>query len=112
MDAARKAASGSWHSRCQTAPTISSDGEPNAEKILLFAKLSPVAAVPSARVGVPVRLRRGDTGTGYSADYRQARQILSASLPESFEARQRAYLLLKTRTGDLQTVGAQVRDLP
>jgi endonuclease III len=43
-------------------------GEPSAEKILLFAKLAPVAAVPSACVGVPV----------------------------PFAARQRAYLLLKT----------------
>lgn len=71
-------------------------GEPSAEKILLFARLAPVAAVPSACVGVPVRLWHGDTGTSYSADYRKAREILSASLPESFAARQRAYLLLKT----------------
>jgi endonuclease III len=70
-------------------------GEPSAEKILLFAKLAPVAAVPSACVGVPLRLWRGDTGTSYSADYRKAREILSAGLPESFEARQRAHLLLK-----------------
>jgi endonuclease III len=70
-------------------------GEPSAEKILLFAKLAPVAAVPSACVGVPVRLWCGDTGTSYSADYRKAREILSAGLPESFEPRQRAYLLLK-----------------
>jgi endonuclease III len=70
-------------------------GEPSAEKILLFAKLAPVAAVPSAFVGVPVRLWRGETGTSYSVDYRNAREILSAGLPQSFEARQRAYLLLK-----------------
>jgi endonuclease III len=70
-------------------------GEPSAEKILLFAKLAPVAAVPSACVGVPVRLWHGDTGTSYAADYRKAREILSAGLPESFAARQRAYLLLK-----------------
>jgi endonuclease III len=70
-------------------------GEPSAEKILLFAKLAAVAAVPSACVGVPVRLWHGETGTSYSADYRNAREILSAGLPESFDARQRAYLLLK-----------------
>jgi len=70
-------------------------GEPGAEKILLFSKLAPVAAVPSAFVGVPMRLWFGETGKNYAADYRAAREILSAGLDETFEARQRAYLLLK-----------------
>jgi endonuclease III len=70
-------------------------GEPSAEKILLFAGLVPVAAVPSAFVVVPARLWRGDQEANYSADYRTGRDILSAALPESFDARQRAYLLLK-----------------
>ena len=70
-------------------------GEPGAEKILLFSKLAPVAAVPSAFVGVPMRLWFGETGKNYAADYRAAREILNAGLAETFEARQRAYLLLK-----------------
>jgi endonuclease III len=70
-------------------------GEPSAEKILLFSKLTPVAAVPSAFVEVPARLWLGEAGKNYAADYRAAREILNASLPETFEARQRAYLLLK-----------------
>jgi endonuclease-3 len=70
-------------------------GEPGAEKILLFSKLAPVAAVPSAFVGVPMRLWFGETGKNYAADYRAAREILNAELPETFGARQRAYLLLK-----------------
>jgi endonuclease-3 len=70
-------------------------GEPGAEKILLFSKLAPVAAVPSAFVGVPMRLWFGETEKNYAADYRAAREILDAELPETFEARQRAYLLLK-----------------
>jgi endonuclease III len=70
-------------------------GEPSAEKILLFSKLSPVAAVPSANVEVPARLWFGKAGKNYAADYRAAREILSAALPHTFEARQRAYLLLK-----------------
>lgn len=70
-------------------------GEPGAEKILLFSKLAPVAAVPSACVGVPIRLFVGEEGKNYAADYRAAREILNAGLPENFEARQRAYLLLK-----------------
>lgn len=70
-------------------------GEPSAEKILLFSKLAPVAAVPSAFVGVPVRLYFGREGKSYAANYRTARNVLTAGLPETFEARQRAYLLLK-----------------
>jgi len=70
-------------------------GEPGADKILLFSKLAAVAAVPSAFVGVPMRLWFGETGKNYAADYRVAREILSAGLDETFEARQRAYLLLK-----------------
>lgn len=70
-------------------------GEPSAEKILLFAKLAPVAAVPSTCVGVPMRIWFGGEGKNYAADYRQARELLNASVPETLEARQRAYLLLK-----------------
>jgi endonuclease III len=70
-------------------------GEPSAEKILLFSKLAPVAAVPSAFVEVPARLWFGKAGKNYAADYRAAREILNAGLAETFEARQRAYLLLK-----------------
>jgi len=70
-------------------------GEPSAEKILLFAKLAPVAAVPSAHLHVMMRLFFGGEGKNYAADYRKAREILSAGLPETFEARQRMYLLLK-----------------
>jgi len=70
-------------------------GEPSAEKILLFAKLAPLAAVPSAFVDVPVRIWFGDPGKNYAADYRRAREVLNAEVPETFEARQRAYLLLK-----------------
>jgi len=70
-------------------------GEPSGEKIMLFAKLAPVAAVPSASVGVPVRLWFGQEGKNYAVDYRKVRDKLNAELPETFEARQRAYLLLK-----------------
>ena len=70
-------------------------GEPGAEKILLFSKLAPVAAVPSACVDVPMRLWFGKPGKNYAADYCAAREILNAGLAETFDARQRAYLLLK-----------------
>ena len=70
-------------------------GEPSAEKILLFSGLAPIAAVPSAFVDVPVRLFRGEPGKNYAADYKAAREILETGLPQTFEARQRVYLLLK-----------------
>lgn len=70
-------------------------GEPSAEKILLFSGLAPVAAVPSAFVDVPVRLFIDEPGKNYAADYKAAREILDSGLPQTFEARRRAYLLLK-----------------
>lgn len=70
-------------------------GEPGADKILLFAELTPVAAVPSACVGVPQRLLFGHEDNNYSAGYRAAQEAMAEELPEKFEARQRAYLLLK-----------------
>lgn len=70
-------------------------GEPGADKILLFAGLSPVAAVPSACVGVPQRILFGEENKNYSAGYRAAQEAMTAELPERFDERQRAYLLLK-----------------
>ncbi|MGC1492491.1 MAG: hypothetical protein WA798_14050 [Candidatus Acidiferrum sp.] len=70
-------------------------GEPGADKILLFAGLAPVAAVPSACPGVPQRIFFGEENKNYGAGYRAAREGLEAELPEEFGARQRAYLLLK-----------------
>lgn len=70
-------------------------GDPSAEKILLFSGLASVVAVPSALVEVPVRLFIGQPGKNYAANYKAAREILDSGLPPTFEARQRAYLLLK-----------------
>jgi len=70
-------------------------GEPRAEKILLCAKLAPIAAVLSAFVHVPAWLFAAEPGKNYAADYRAAREILDAGLPRTFEARQKAYQLLK-----------------
>jgi endonuclease III len=70
-------------------------GEPSAEKILLFSGLAPIAAVPSAFVDVPIRMFVGEPGKNYATDYKAAREILDSELPRTFEALQRAYLLLK-----------------
>lgn len=70
-------------------------GEPGAEKILLFAGLAPVTAVPSACPGVPQRILFGSEDKNYGRGYRAAQEAMEAQLPEGFGARQRAYLLLK-----------------
>ena len=70
-------------------------GEPGADKILLFSGLAPIAAVPSACVAVPQRILFGDEDKNYAAGYRSAQEALAAELPAKFDARQRAYLLLK-----------------
>jgi endonuclease-3 len=70
-------------------------GEPGADKILLFSGMAPVAAVPSACTGVPQRILFGYEDKNYGKGYRAAQEAIAAEVPEKFEARQRAYLLLK-----------------
>jgi len=70
-------------------------GEPSADKILLFARMVPIAAVPSACTGVPQRIWFGREDRNYGKGYRAAQEAIGAELPEEFDARQRAYLLLK-----------------
>jgi endonuclease-3 len=70
-------------------------GEPRAEKILLFAGLAPVAAVPSACTGVPQRILFGHEDKNYAKGYRAAQDKIAAAVPEEFAARRRAYWLLK-----------------
>jgi endonuclease III len=76
-------------------------GEPGADKILLFAGLAAIAAVPSACPGVPQRILFGEEDKNYGAGYRAAQEAMAAELPESFDARQRAYLLLKRHGAEI-----------
>jgi len=69
--------------------------DPGADRILLFAKISPIAAVPSNCAGVLLRILKNDVGKNYSATYREEQLIIAGELPETFDARTRAYLLLK-----------------
>ena len=69
--------------------------DPGADRILLFAGISPIAAVPSNCAGVLLRILKGDEGKNYSATYREEQRIIAAELPETFDARTRSYLLLK-----------------
>jgi endonuclease III len=72
---------------------------PGADRILLFAGLSPVAAVPSNCPHVLTRIYRrqlpGHEGENYNRDYTFAQEIVSAQVPATSDARVRAYLLLK-----------------
>ena len=73
-------------------PTI---GEPGAEKILLFTKAAPIAAVPSGHVHVYHRLGLGTEKKSYAAGYRAAQDAIAAALPADIATLQRAYLLFQ-----------------
>jgi len=70
-------------------------GDPGADRILLFAGISPIAAVPSNCVHALDRILHATETKNYSAAYREAQRALAAELPEKFDVRTRAYLLLK-----------------
>jgi len=69
--------------------------DPGADRILLFAGITPVAAVPSNCPQVLARVLYGQERDSYSANYREAQHVIAAEMPETFDARTRAYLLLK-----------------
>ena len=69
--------------------------DPGADRILLFAGISPIAAVPSNCTGVLLRILKGAACENYSATYREEQKLIASDLPEMFDGRARAYLLLK-----------------
>jgi endonuclease III len=69
--------------------------DPGADRILLFGGISPIAAVPSNCVHALDRILHPSETQNYSAAYREAQRTLASELPEKFDARTRAYLLLK-----------------
>jgi endonuclease III len=75
--------------------------DPGADRILLFAQIAPVAAVPSNCPHVLVRIQRGQERENYGVAYAEAQQAIAAEVPEKFEARARAYLLLKRHGREL-----------
>ena len=68
-------------------------GNPGADRILLFSRLSPVAAIPSACPYVLVRVLQGPEGPKYVTVYAAAQQMLN-TLPATVDERIRAYLLV------------------
>lgn len=79
-------------------PTI---GDSGADKILLFSKTAPVAAVPSNCIHVPLRLGFGTEWKNYAASYLSAQEAIRAALPKDCGAQLRAYLLLKRHGQEL-----------
>lgn len=75
--------------------TFHSIADPGADRILLFARIAPVAAVPSNCTQVLGRIRNGADSDTYTASYRDAQKAIEAEVPRQFHARARAYLLLK-----------------
>jgi endonuclease-3 len=75
--------------------------DPGADRILLFAGIAPIAAVPSNCPHVLVRIQHGQERENYGVTYREAQQAIEAELPQTFDARTRAYLLLKRHGQEL-----------
>ena len=70
-------------------------GDPGADRILLFAGIAPVAAIPSASPHVLVRIASGREPDRYTATYAQAQRILTTDAGNDFASLTRAYLLLQ-----------------
>jgi endonuclease-3 len=69
--------------------------DPGADRILLFAGIAPLAAVASNCPHVLVRILHGRERDNYGVTYREAQEAIEAEVPAKFDARTRAYLLLK-----------------
>ncbi len=75
--------------------------DPGADRILLFAGIQPIAAVPSNCPHVLVRIQRGAERENYGVTYREAQKIISTEISANIDARTRAYLLLKRHGQEL-----------
>ena len=75
--------------------------DPGADRILLFAGIAPIAAVPSNCTHVLVRILHGRERENYGVTYREAQQAIEAGTPATLDARARAYLLAKRHGQEL-----------
>lgn len=75
--------------------------DPGADRILLFAGIQPVAAVPSNCPEVLARIRNGREEKNYNASYRAVQRMIDSEIPATFDARIRAYLLIKRHGQEL-----------
>jgi len=81
--------------------TFHSIADPGADRILLFSGIAAVAAVPSNCPHVLVRIQKGRERENYGVTYREAQQAIESEIPAKFDARVRAYLLLKRHGQEL-----------
>ena len=91
----RAALTGPLSAARKTLKTFPGIAEPGADRILLFAGITPIAAIPSNATQVLVRILDGHESENYVANYREAQQAIEAQVPKTFDARTRAYLLVK-----------------
>jgi endonuclease III len=91
----RAALAGPLAAARRTLKTFPNIGDPGADRILLFAGIAPLAAIPSNCPHVLVRIRRGRERENYGVNYKEAQEAVAAEVAETFPARQRAFLLLK-----------------
>ncbi|HEV3039503.1 MAG TPA: hypothetical protein VHA33_17135 [Candidatus Angelobacter sp.] len=75
--------------------------DPGADRILLFGEIAPVAAAPSNCPHVLVRILHGQERENYGVTYREAQSAIEREVVEKFDARIRAYLLLKRHGQEL-----------
>jgi endonuclease III len=69
--------------------------DPGVDRILLFAHIAAIAAIPSNCPHVLVRLLLGRERENYGVTYHEAQNAVESQTDAAFEARTRAYLLLK-----------------
>jgi endonuclease-3 len=82
----------------KTFPNIA---DPGADRILLFAGIAPIAAVPSNNVAPLIRVFYGRERENYGANYRESQEAIEKEVPATSSARTRAYLLLKVHGEEL-----------
>ncbi|MDQ2947206.1 MAG: hypothetical protein M3Y27_14960 [Acidobacteriota bacterium] len=75
--------------------------DPGADRILLFAGIEPIAAVPSNCPHVLVRIQSGLERENYGVTYKEAQEEISDQIAANIGARTRAYLLLKRHGQEL-----------
>ncbi len=69
--------------------------DPGADRILLFAGIAPLPAVPSNCPHVLLRIKLGYEPEKYAETYSEARKMIADGVAEKPDARCRAYLLLR-----------------
>jgi endonuclease III len=76
--------------------------DPGADRILLFAGIAPIPAVPSNCPHVLVRILRGVERENYGLNYQDAQRLIETEVAANISDRTRAFLLLKRHDQELR----------